>query len=368
MRRVGIFYNPADVFHVPSLHGIIDHIRAGARWVVWQHGGPLANRQELAAFLAWKPDGAVVFRPGGKLLDQWGLPWIDAVGPASPLRFDEQRIGSLAAEHLLNCGLRRLACLRIDTDAPWVDLRRRGFVAAAKDRGVSVADVHYAIESSDPILKWIRDAYDPVGIFASNDYFAMKLVGACVEAGVGIPHQAAIIGADDMPIMCELCPVPITSVRIPHRMLARRAAELLDQRLAGSAVDGTEILQPLGVTIRSSTQIEFIADQEVATVLRLVREQVHEGLDVDDVVAACGVGRRTLEQRVRSVLGTTILEQIHRARVEAAERLLAETDQTITSIANSTGWGDLSRFNSAFRKATGLVPSAWRKARRDVPL
>jgi AraC family transcriptional regulator len=53
--------------------------------------------------------------------------------------------------------------------------------------------------------------------------------------------------------------------------------------------------------------------------------------------------------------------QVHR-RVERAKELLANPTLSITEIAFATGFGGSSQFATAFRKATGTTPSAFRRA------
>lgn len=53
-----------------------------------------------------------------------------------------------------------------------------------------------------------------------------------------------------------------------------------------------------------------------------------------------------------------------RKRIEIACRLLAETDATLTSIAQDVGYAGQSAFGTAFRGAVGLSPGQYRRAQR----
>jgi AraC-like DNA-binding protein len=50
-----------------------------------------------------------------------------------------------------------------------------------------------------------------------------------------------------------------------------------------------------------------------------------------------------------------------RERVTQAEALLAESDATMTEIAERTGFANPANFTNGFRKVHGITPSEWRK-------
>src|SRR4029077_15692755 len=54
--------------------------------------------------------------------------------------------------------------------------------------------------------------------------------------------------------------------------------------------------------------------------------------------------------------GMTLIEYITHYRIAHAQRLLATTNKKSLTIAFESGFGSLSRFNDAFRRATGCSP------------
>ena len=51
-------------------------------------------------------------------------------------------------------------------------------------------------------------------------------------------------------------------------------------------------------------------------------------------------------------------------RLQAAEKLLVETDKKIIEIAWDAGFSSLSSFNRFFKKKTGMTPTEYRKTKR----
>lgn len=65
-------------------------------------------------------------------------------------------------------------------------------------------------------------------------------------------------------------------------------------------------------------------------------------------------------------VGRTPLEEIHREHLERSRQLLIETDLSIPEIAERSGFGDDTRFNFLFRRATGTTPTFYRKQFRPA--
>ncbi|MFO1394142.1 MAG: AraC family transcriptional regulator [Steroidobacteraceae bacterium] len=70
--------------------------------------------------------------------------------------------------------------------------------------------------------------------------------------------------------------------------------------------------------------------------------------------------RRTLDRRLRA-RGTTFQTVLREVRYETARQLLRDTKRPLGEIAVSIGFNEQSSFNHAFRRWSGVTPSAWRK-------
>ena len=73
------------------------------------------------------------------------------------------------------------------------------------------------------------------------------------------------------------------------------------------------------------------------------------------------------ERRFRRAFGTSPHQYLLRVRIENAARLLAETDQTVSEIAQTCGFYDHAHFSRSFRKTMNAAPSEHRK-RHSPPL
>jgi LacI family transcriptional regulator len=67
---------------------------------------------------------------------------------------------------------------------------------------------------------------DFTAVFAANDLVALGVYDVCAERGIRIPEDLSVVGFNDIPFTDRFAP-PLTSVRLPHAEIGRRAAELL---------------------------------------------------------------------------------------------------------------------------------------------
>ena len=92
-----------------------------------------------------------------------------------------------------------------------------------------------------------------------------------------------------------------------------------------------------------------------------ISTQFMKRLTIDSLSEEFDIPTSTLKRCFKGVYGTTIHHYLKECRINAAKRLLQESDQSILEIANAVGYENGSKFTSAFKEATGVTPSAYRK-------
>jgi AraC-like DNA-binding protein len=73
---------------------------------------------------------------------------------------------------------------------------------------------------------------------------------------------------------------------------------------------------------------------------------------------------RTLQLSYKTVFGTTVWEDIAEARMEKAQRLLAETKTPIGEIPELVGFESAHHFSQFFKARTGMSMSQFRRRAR----
>lgn len=102
-------------------------------------------------------------------------------------------------------------------------------------------------------------------------------------------------------------------------------------------------------------------DEKLAPVLGYLRAHCAEPLTVDEIAQAHHISKYYLCRLFRQTTGMTIMGYLYEQRFSLARRLLAGTEQSISTIALSCGFGSSSHFCTMFRRREGCSPNAYRR-------
>ena len=205
----------------------------------------------------------------------------------------------------------------------------------------------------------------PVAVFAANDQHALDVLEACDGAGLVVPDQVAIVGAENYLLAPDAMQIPISSVDTNLEMLGYRGAEMLDRLMRGEAAPREPIRVPAaGLVARRSSDLLAVRHPGVSRSLRFIWEHCQEPISVKDLVSVAAMSRRGLHNAFREHLGRTPGEELHRVRIERGKELLRESDCKIESLANMCGYRSPNSFCVAFKQATGLSPKKFRERAR----
>jgi len=282
---------------------------------------------------------------------------------------DEESIAGLALEHLLTRGFRHVSTFRYD-ESPFAVAREHAFIDQASAAGATVApgwgndDYTPAERHERPaaMVAWLSSLPKPCGIFTCTDGWGHTVSRYARKAGLRIPEDVALVGADNDVLGCELLSPPLSSVMIPWQDVGRQAATLVRLALAKQPIAGRRVVvSPIAVAARRSSDVLAVDDALVAQAVTWIREHADRRLTITMVARAVGGGRQRLERRFRRALNRTIQHEIRRAHVEAAKQWLATTNSSMADVAKRSGFTSASLLNVAFRRELGMAPGAYRR-------
>lgn len=100
---------------------------------------------------------------------------------------------------------------------------------------------------------------------------------------------------------------------------------------------------------------------DIATrVLAVLNDPLTPFGDLDTVARQLFISSRTLKRHLQQQ-GTTFQHLLDEVRMQHAQKLLLNSRLSIENIAQQIGYADAANFTRAFRRWTGLSPTAWRQ-------
>jgi LacI family transcriptional regulator len=284
---------------------------------------------------------------------------------------DDEAIGRMAAQHYIDRGFRHFAFF-CDPYVSYFFPRRDAFVKALAEAGFSCEvgppatvpnlEVH-AQEWSEHAAKWLSSLPRPVAVFSPWDMIAREAMVACQLAQLRIPEDVSVIGVDDDEMACMTTWPPLSSINTPAKRIGFEAVRLLQSMILDGASPPAKpmLFPPTEVVVRGSSSETAVDDAEVAMAMNFIRTHLAQRLSVDNLVEHTAISRRALERRFLRTIGRTPMEEIRRARVERAKRLLVETDLSLAEVARRSGLVRLQRLCSVLKEDTGKTPLQFRK-------
>jgi len=307
-----------------------------------------------------------------------GLPTViadsDAVFPgAVSMDVNDDAVGSEAARFFINSGYAHFGCVR--NSSPYSDQRFNGFAAAVAGRAGTFSAFQQSgrmrpymetwNEDTAALTRWLKQLPKPVAVFAVHDPLGRLVCEAAVAAGMHVPEEVAVVGANNDELVCGLSYPPLSSMIIPWNRLGNLAGDWVLRLIAGEqAPQHALMVEPGPVNARQSTTLVAVDDTDLRRVIQFMREHFSENVGIGDLCDRLRISRRAVERKCGLYLHASPWEVLSRMRVDAAREHLARTDRPMGDIAERCGFANAEQFSVIFRKFTGQTPSGFRKSSR----
>jgi DNA-binding LacI/PurR family transcriptional regulator len=179
--------------------------------------------------------------------------------------------GSLATEHLIRLGHRRIAYITGPADHSDDLERLAGYHEALTEAGID-SDPALVVpgtghagggERALPVLGALDDR--PTAVFCYNDMTAIGLLQAARQSGLPIPQDLAVVGFDDIPLASYVQP-PLTTIAQPKPEMGRQAMEMVLALLAnggqGAGDVSSIVVQGQLIVRESSDAMRHLVDRK----------------------------------------------------------------------------------------------------------
>ncbi len=365
-----------QVKHVLMVLGSYDQsAHEGIAQYAGQHGWHL-NVSILKDFQLpehWQGDGIITSLNNSRALEEFVLqadvPTVDLSIWREDIDLprvaaDNPALGRAGAEHFISMGHQHCAWFALASN-PVSRSRHVAYSARLAEAGITCI----RLDSTRPqdatyITERLHALPKPCAIYTKSDYDSVWLSDLCMAAGLRVPDDIAILGADDNRLICENQAVPLSSVRHDLKTIGYEGAAMLDQLMNGKQPEQRlKLIPPRGITIRQSTDALAVTDPLIRKLLEYLKANLKRSIGTVELAEMFGISRRSLEMRFRDSMHTSIREHLISIRIEEAKRLLRFTDEPIETIAALTGFCHAPHFSNTFKKQEGLSPLRW-KARQ----
>lgn len=376
--RVGLVVESSNEYARGILRGISSYTQDYGPWVLqfsehgpWSPISPGIDKETPPPdwLESWEGDGIVARienRAIAEAVMAKGIPVVDVSAgrlvPSVPtVETDNRAVANRAFEHLHQRGFRSLAFVG-DGRFDCLAVRRDEFSRLCEDRELEYAELEVEPTDEPVPAAWLHSLPRPLGILAGHDRVGRRILEGCRAAGLAVPEEVAVLGVDDDHLVCTLSHPPLSSVTPATEKIGHEAARILHAAMQGQAVEPVvQLVPPMGVTTRRSTDTSAMDDPEVARVMNLIRLHTTQGIKVTDVLRHVPVSRRVFEARFRAVTGRTLHQQIVHERTQLICRLLVSTDLTLSQIAASCGFRHVEYMTVFFKREVGVAPSEYRQ-------
>lgn len=319
----------------------------------------------------WQGDGIITSLNASRQLEdfvrQFALPTVDLSIWREDIALprvvaDNPAIGRLGAQHFIEQGHRNCAWFALASN-PVSRARYQAYQQTLKAAGIDCIRLDLGrSQDAAEVTQRLRQLPRPCAIYTKSDYDSAWLANLCMEAGLRVPDEIALLGADDNPLICESQSVTLSSVRYDLERIGYEGAALLDRLMAGEpAPSAPRLIPPQGISVRQSTNALAVTDALIREVLLYLKLNYRQSIGTQGLAERFGLSRRSLEQRFRQQVHTSVREFLIHTRIAAAKTLLSTTQEPIETIAALTGFCHAPHFSNSFKKQTGQSPTHYRR-------
>jgi LacI family transcriptional regulator len=171
---------------------------------------------------------------------------------------DNVAMAKTAASYLIEKGHTRIGMIAGLEGTPPRQHRIQGFCEALEEHQLPLDEI--LIQDGDftetggyqGMKKLLSIKPLPTAVFAANDLMALGAMLAIRETSLRIPEDIALVGLDDIPA-AKLVHPPLTTITQMQESIGRTAAEMIFERIEGTAPDKSRLVEmPYKLIVRES--------------------------------------------------------------------------------------------------------------------
>jgi len=222
-----------------------------------------SERRALDAFFEHRTDGVILVSPRlpsteilaiGRTTHTVVVGRLVRAGHLDSVTNDDVAGTRLAMAHLAELGHTRIAHIDGGRGAG-ASVRRRGYVRAMKERGLSphvVAGEFTEVAGVRAAERLLALREVPTAVFAANDLVAAGALDRFEDAGLRVPSDISIIGYDNT-FLAALHHMSLTTIDQPRPEIGRLALSSLLERIDGTRSEAVHLRLEPHLVVRATT-------------------------------------------------------------------------------------------------------------------
>jgi len=238
----------------------------------------------------------------------------------------------------------------------------------AGERHYFIRDRSYRIRAGDLVFIDKRELHKtaPAGGEAAHErlvvYFFDALLRPAYER-----HAGLLLGAFRHPN--PVCRLPLQEQARARRIVETLLAEMRNREPGCEIALKHGLIELLLLAARNERHRDAAIEPPTAPLHRKMSEvagwlNAHyaEPVSLAELAARFHLSPAYLSRSFPRAVGLTVTAYVNLVRIRAAERLLKETDMSVTGVAHAVGYDNFSHFGKMFKKITRMPPRAYRKS------
>ena len=376
MKRILILIDYSSEFSRRLLRGLIQYSKDHGPWLFYRlptYYKTMYGKKGIVEWAkSWEADAILAKwdHEGTNLLSTLNIPVVlQNFKSRSPyfsnLTGDYYGTGKMAAKFFIKRRFRNFAFYG-NKDVIWSQERAAGFRAEVERFGGNF----YYFESEDlggkewsdvhvELDEWLISLPKPVGLFACDDDFALRMSQICRINNIKIPEEISLLGVDNDDLICNLSDPPISSIVTDVEKGGYETGRLIDRMLKEGVKEPVDIVvKPSRIELRKSTEKYDISNEYIAEIVNYIEDNFTSDIMIESLTAMVPLSRRNLEVKFKEEMGTTIYQFILSCRINYFADLLitTATERTLYDMALESGFNDCKNISRIFKKHKGHTP------------
>ena len=383
MLKILILIDYSSEFSRRLLRGLIQYSKEHGPWIFYRlpsYYKTLYGKEGIVEWAKeWEAD-AIVARwdhEGTNLLESLNIPILlqnykDRSPYFSNLTGDYFGTGEMAAQFFIKRRFRNFAFYG-NKGVVWSRERAEGFRMQVEKTGGN----YYYFESENldgeewstghiQLDEWLLSLPKPIGLFACDDNFALRVSQYCKINNIRIPEDISLLGVDNDELICNLSDPPISSIVTDVEKGGYEAGRLIDRMTKGEIKEPFNIIiRPTRFELRKSTEKYAIGNEYISQIVNFIEDNFISDINIEELTELVPLSRRNLEVKFKDEMGTSIYQFILSCRIDYFAHLLVTTDRTLFDLALESGFNDCKNIARIFKKMKGCTPVEYRRKYSD---